>query len=561
MKITIVGESPQSPTGFGTQTKHLGEAFQSLGRVVSYVSATSSSLQEVVPDPLVNEWRLDNFYNPEMLEAAIVSTNPDAVLLFRDISLHVAASKMRSLFAFCPVFIWLAEEGDKISEKVETLYRIFPENCLIPLTEATQNRVPNCGPVIPHGLPMDRYVCPRDRQDLRYDWSKKLGVRLFPDEPIIINVDRNAVWKNWDLSLDFLSRVDARMIIHAKRGPSKTCPYDLETLAKMYNVQDRVIFTDVKWAKGYSIEDMIELYSLSDVSLSMSSGEGFGLGALEAAALGIPQIVSEYACAKEIVPEEYVVPTSGRRVIGEKLWRIPSVDWMVQAYIDLMYYSDTDLRGSNNPEVAADYQKVARKKFDITEIANSFLDVFEMAREDTSWRKKYRGGIFKDNNFHYFNVLSAGVHKLAKSVFQPKAWDGQFILRCLERGLQARGMEDEILPENLRLQTAITFGRLDENWPTTEAIVLTDCVDYLFSMYNKEFTILIDRLKKYDWVFMRNNPEYVKGGGIANRHSLKILLEATGKVRRNDMEDVVKNHKGLESFDHEIWAVPALETS
>jgi len=46
MRVCIVGESPQSPTGFGTQTKYLGKAFEDYGNETTAHAAFVAMLEK-----------------------------------------------------------------------------------------------------------------------------------------------------------------------------------------------------------------------------------------------------------------------------------------------------------------------------------------------------------------------------------------------------------------------------------------------------------------------------------------------------------------------------------
>jgi glycosyltransferase involved in cell wall biosynthesis len=113
---------------------------------------------------------------------------------------------------------------------------------------------------------------------------------------------------------------------------------DLKELSKHLNIQNNVIFADPFFGKTIgktqcSSELLSNIYSVADLYLSTSCGEGWGLTAFEAAACGTPIAIPHHTSYKELIPEEccLVLPTYGTEYFMNRRW--PVVDTIESAKI------------------------------------------------------------------------------------------------------------------------------------------------------------------------------------------------------------------------------------
>ena len=148
---------------------------------------------------------------------------------------------------------------------------------------------------------------------------------------------------------------DTFLYIHADSHAPQSI--GLVDLVNTLGLQGRVMFADRKrynrW--GYSSSDLAAIYTRTNMVLSASMGEGFGLCPLEAAACGTPSIVSDFSAQPELACEDSLL------VDGQLEWHqgrkaflfIPYVDSLVEAmdfaYENPIYRSDAAL------ELAAQY--------------------------------------------------------------------------------------------------------------------------------------------------------------------------------------------------------------
>lgn len=111
--------------------------------------------------------------------------------------------------------------------------------------------------------------------------------------------------------------------------------FDLAKLAAAAAIPlDRVRHVDQhRYVNGLVLEpEMAQMYCASDVLLSTSYGEGFGIAVIEAQACGTPVIVSDATAQPELLGDGWLVPAQRWWVNGMGAWMyVPSVGHIVQA--------------------------------------------------------------------------------------------------------------------------------------------------------------------------------------------------------------------------------------
>ena len=76
--------------------------------------------------------------------------------------------------------------------------------------------------------------------------------------------------------------------------------YPIPIIMKRYSIENSLLLNQtLKLGSGYPEEDMVDMYNASDISLSATRGEGFGLNILEAMSCKVPCIIPDYGCPSE----------------------------------------------------------------------------------------------------------------------------------------------------------------------------------------------------------------------------------------------------------------------
>jgi glycosyltransferase involved in cell wall biosynthesis len=144
----------------------------------------------------------------------------------------------------------------------------------------------------------------------KYSIRQKLGI---PDDVV--------VFINWDIPqhrkrTDALLRCwkefhpekkNAVLVLYTDWNLERTLGWSIEDLIKQYNVPRNTILSPVELQgtpKFYDCaerpERLKEIACVGDIYASATSGEGFGLCGLEAMAMGIPAIITDYAASSEV---------------------------------------------------------------------------------------------------------------------------------------------------------------------------------------------------------------------------------------------------------------------
>jgi len=119
---------------------------------------------------------------------------------------------------------------------------------------------------------------------------------------------------------------DAWLFVHTNK--SGMDGLDLEVLQQAASLPpERVKYTDQYSVAAGRIgpADLAALYTMADVLLASSMGEGFGVPVIEAQACGLPVIVSDFSAQPELCE-------SGWLVAGQYYWDEAQAAWMFDPY-------------------------------------------------------------------------------------------------------------------------------------------------------------------------------------------------------------------------------------
>ena len=93
---------------------------------------------------------------------------------------------------------------------------------------------------------------------------------------------------------------DAMLFLHTDPFDVAS-PFDMMNLINRFKLNNRVIFSGMSFFKGFDYKQMNEVYNAMDVFFLTTSGEGFGIPTIEAAACGVPSVVTDYTTTQELL--------------------------------------------------------------------------------------------------------------------------------------------------------------------------------------------------------------------------------------------------------------------
>lgn len=200
-------------------------------------------------------------------------------------------------------------------------------------------------PYVYHGVDLSLFTkkTVAKRKELR-------KINKFDNKFVVLATGVNQLRKQFNLVIQAFAefardKEDAFLYLHTQ--PNLRWGWDLLKLVKIFGVWGKVGFT--KGASipfGISFNEMVDVYNVADVYLTMTCGEGFGLQTIEAAACGLPLIYHDCTVNTELIGDagiaiptdhHYVFPLGDRSLVRP----IPRIDRAVDALNN--FYKDKEL--------------------------------------------------------------------------------------------------------------------------------------------------------------------------------------------------------------------------
>ena len=184
--------------------------------------------------------------------------------------------------------------------------------------------------VIPHGIEHEYFNTDYNR----YECRQGLFPHIADDEFIITNVNSNSVRKDPFSTLAIfaeLKKLSSRYKLYLHMNPDHRIGLDIKSKANEFNLLKDVIFADPffgdKFSKYNCDKNMLaKIYCASDLVVTTSHGEGWGLTTTEAAACGTPIAVPKHTSFEELFSDEMCtfIPTKNSISHENKFW--PYID-------------------------------------------------------------------------------------------------------------------------------------------------------------------------------------------------------------------------------------------
>lgn len=225
--------------------------------------------------------------------------------------------------------------------------------------------------IIPHGIDLEVFH-PINRHEAR-------GLVGLPDDLFMVLVlDRNQVRKRLDIAFDAFARFaegkpDTVVLVY--HGALDDDGWDIRDMARDLGITRRMIYPkeDIRPLLGIEHDQLSVLYSMCDIKLSTTSGEGWGMTTMEAMACGLPNIVPDFAALGEWARDAALTlpaPIRTRHSRINTVGRVPDTE-DVRAALESLYHdhvgrlelSEAALALVNRPEyrwsaIAAHFDRV-----------------------------------------------------------------------------------------------------------------------------------------------------------------------------------------------------------
>ena len=222
--------------------------------------------------------------------------------------------------------------------------------------------------IIPHGIDRELFR-PIGRSVAR----QVAGVA--EDLYIVLVIDRNQVRKRLDIAFEAFAQFAAdkpHARLHYHGAAVEEQGWDVKAMAADLGITDKLMLTDLDMQPlaGVPPQQLPVLYSMADIKLSTTSGEGWGLTTMEAMACGVPCIAPNYAALGEWArPALGDLPASipTRHAKINTVGRVPSIADVVDA-LETTYQHPAERQALS----AAGLRLIADPVYDWANIADQF---------------------------------------------------------------------------------------------------------------------------------------------------------------------------------------------
>jgi D-inositol-3-phosphate glycosyltransferase len=235
--------------------------------------------------------------------------------------------------------------------------------------------------VIPLGVNRDIYY-PRSKKVARERLALPRGREYVRDGFFVGNVNRNQPRKRIDLTIQYFAEwvksfkiPDAFLYLHV--APTGDQGWDLPQLANYYGIANRLIYAEPEIGQGITEDELANTYTMLDVMLSTSQGEGMGLTTLESMACGVPNIGAEWAALADWAKDAMILAPCLDTSVTPRvntIGGVPSSEHVVQALNAL--YTNLPLRESY---IHAGLALTKEPQYDWKNIGESYVAVIDSA--------------------------------------------------------------------------------------------------------------------------------------------------------------------------------------
>src|ERR1022692_724204 len=312
MRVLWISDSPDTPSGFGNVTRFVCSGLAKRGHSVNILGWQTKE---------ISSWNGCNVYpasgalGSHSLFPFLVRHRPEIVIALGDVWWlpYFSAPHVRRQMelADTPWALYFPIDGDTIEERLPVSWVELLREVDIPIamSEYGQRIVKQCGlssHYIPHGVDLNVFCPPANREEAK----ARIGCE---GKFLVLSDSRNQPRKMLPRLLEIFAKfsVDRRdAVLHLHTDPddeftkSGIYSYDVRADLRHLGIESKVRFTPgmtMKHGGGVPLGELATYYQAADVHLLASSGEGFGLPTLQAAAAGAVPMAGAYSASKELV--------------------------------------------------------------------------------------------------------------------------------------------------------------------------------------------------------------------------------------------------------------------
>lgn len=293
MKVIWIGDAVMQ-SGFSTVTHGICDELQSKCNLSVFGISYNGKIRNTFGYYVFPGASHGDLYSFAYASELVFNENPEVVVLFNDLPVILEyANQIRRFLPKIPIVALFPVNIPPVSSKEIIGLANNDISEIMTYTEAAKKHILSINPnlsvsAIYHGV--NRKIYCRDEQ------CKQLtGLE---DSFVVGYVGSNTQRKRLDLLIEGFAKFahnksDVRCVLHTN-DPNSV--YPLVDVADYFKVKDKLILSS-----GNVVSDRIKLiYSIMDVNINTSLGEGFGLPLLEGASCGVPILCPEHSNLTDI---------------------------------------------------------------------------------------------------------------------------------------------------------------------------------------------------------------------------------------------------------------------
>ena len=403
-KIIALSDHALSTSGVGTQSRHLFNGLVKKGKwsIRQFGAALKHNDYRtvVVNDDFIIK-PIDGFGNKEMLRVALATERPDGLFIFTDPRFFVWLFEMEDeVHQICPIAWWHVWDNEPYPSFNDNFYRATDLiNCHSHHTYSQLvKKHPEKTNFIPHAVPKDLYK--RLEKNTVATLKEQILGSENKDAFVAIWANRNAKRKrpsdvlvSWKLFLEMEEKEkgtrDSILIMHTdpkdQEGP------DLKSVVDMLEIKDNVFFSTDR----ITFEQMNVLYNISDICVTISFAEGFGLSTLEAMQSGTPIVaIKTGGLTRQVVDYRdgtengVALPVETKSLVGSQ--HIPYIyeDYVSCETVAEGIYKVYSMSEKEREEMSQKVENYAHECFDLQNTIDEWHTTFDTMIK--RWKKDFK---------------------------------------------------------------------------------------------------------------------------------------------------------------------------
>jgi glycosyltransferase involved in cell wall biosynthesis len=309
-KLLYLSDSPLTVTGYATMTRNISNHLSEKGWEVSVIGHNYLG-QTLMPPIKFEDGNEIKFrvlgqgmqpYCQDVIEPTLRREKPDIFMVLLDTFMLFPWALHKDFAPAKTIFYFPSDGGAQLPTNCDQILRKF--NHAVAMSKFAKKQVESMYNIpchyIPHGVDTKVFypLEPTNREQLRKMWGLQ-------DKFVVGSVARNQGRKMMDRTIKAFAefcrdKPNAVLLLHTDPEDGAAVS-NLSYLIRRYNLDNRVLFTGMKYYKGFDYNQMREVYNLMDVFLLTTSGEGFGVPIIESMACGVPPVVTNYTTTKELI--------------------------------------------------------------------------------------------------------------------------------------------------------------------------------------------------------------------------------------------------------------------